>query len=117
MAISGVERLVQYARDLGVEPARSPRRTEAPAPARPASASANDGIKLSLSSAASEASAASGTAPTDEIAGAETSRAPTADGPRERTAVTPTTPHAGSAVDAYRRQDPAQLGQRIAIRA
>lgn len=110
MALSGVERLFQYARDLEVEPARSPRRAERPAAAQPGTASSSDGIKLSLSSAATEAT------PPDAVG--ENARAPAAYGPRESSTVAATNaPRAGSAVSAYQRQGAAELGQRIAVRA
>ena len=114
MAISGVERLVQYARDLNVEPARAPRQPEPPTDTRAkrvrAQEAPGDGIKLSLSSAATEAIPAEPSAETSKDAydsgiraNAETS-AP--DGTRR-----------GNAVSAYQRQGAAPLGQRIAIRA
>ena len=132
MALSGVERLVQHARDLAFEPA--PRRAETTNTRRPASEPSSDGIKLSLSSAST------GTAPTgstDETPnanpthfGPETLRANEAeptdegapvnatDGPHEKAeSASAMTSRSGNAVAAYQRQGAAALGQRIAVRA
>ena len=110
MAISGLEKLVQYAQDLAVEPSRGPRRPGRTESAAPSRESTGDGIKLSLSSAAT------GSAPAPEASAA--SATPATYGPRENTTAASTnTPRNGSAVAAYQRTGSAELGQRIAIRA
>ena len=109
MALSGVEKMVQFSRDLGVEPARAPRRTERAAEARPERSADSDGIKLSLSGLAT--GAATGAAPVGETASAGSELGPS-DPISETTDV-----RRGSPVDAYQRQGRAQIGQRIAIRA
>lgn len=114
MAISGLEKLVQYAQDLAVEPSRGPRRPERTEPAAPSRERKGDGIKLSLSRAATGPAPAEG--PAEDAA--ETSSTPATYGPRENTtAASPITPRSGSAVAAYQRTGSAALGQRIAIRA
>jgi hypothetical protein len=138
MALSGVERLVQYARDLAVEPARAPRRSERADPARPASEPSSDGIKLSLSSAATgtsptrragetalaipEAKASETTRATATDAVSETTREKATDAVSETTrekatSAAPNASRAENAVAAYQRQGAATLGQRVAIRA
>ncbi|MEM9174388.1 MAG: hypothetical protein AAGC67_04080 [Myxococcota bacterium] len=111
MAISGVERLVQYARDLSVEPSRTPRPADAPAKTGPAREASGDGIKLSLTSTVTGA-----TAPAEApAAAAPTSYGPYTDAPSERP--TAIAARGGNAASAYQRQDAAPLGQKIAIRA
>lgn len=134
MTLSGVERLVQHARDLAVEPERAPRRAGATNPPRPASDPSSDGIKLSLSSAATgtpptdstdetprahptdvapETLRAKSAEPTDEA-----SRAKATDGPHEKAeSAAVKTLRSGNAVAAYQRPGAAALGQRIAVRA
>ena len=111
MAISGVERLIQYANELGVEPARSPRRAETAEPTRRVREPSNDGIKLSLSSAAQRPEAPSQITPPE---------APSVALPQtleEATGSTADAARRGSVVDAYQRPAAAPIGQRIAIRA
>ncbi|MGB0619138.1 MAG: hypothetical protein ACPGVZ_06650 [Myxococcota bacterium] len=111
MAISGVERLVQYARELELETAQTSRRARPPEPSRPASEASGDGIKLSLSSAVTE------TAPAAEVAAPLTVSEPPFTARRESSDTDSNAPRRGSAVDVYQRQVSAPLGQRIAIRA
>lgn len=111
MAISGVERLVQYARELELEPAQTSRRARPSEPSRPASEASGDGIKLSLSSAVTE------TAPAAEVAAPLTVSEPPVNARRESSDAASNAPRRGSAADVYQRQGSATLGQRIAIRA
>lgn len=132
LALSGVDRLLHYARDLGVEPSRPPRRaaaSETPA-TRKTFPDEGDGIRLSLSSRATapQSTAAAGTTvaastpaaanrPEETAPLAAATSAPREAKPNEATPQVPST--RGSAVDAYQRtrQGAALLGQRIAIRA
>ncbi len=111
MAISGVERLVQYARELELEPAQASRRARPPEPSRPASEASGDGIKLSLSSAVTE------TAPAAEVIASLTVSEPPVVARRESSEAASNAPRRGSAADIYQRQGSVPLGQRIAIRA
>ena len=106
MEVSGVQRLLAYARELGVEASR-PGRNAAPSVETPASAkrtSDDSGLRLSLSPEALERV----DAPRPER-GATTTR-PTAERDAER-------PAQGSALDAYRRQAESVRGGTITLRA
>jgi len=110
LQLSGVERLLTFARDLEVEPARAPRRPTAAEAAERTTARRTDqadGIKLELSSGATEppgtsAVSASTVPPIDASAPSPESSVPAA---------------RGTALDAYQRQAAQAPGQRVSIRA
>ena len=115
MELTGVDRLLSYARDLGVEKARPAGGAEravdsANTPTRAdrnREIEANDGVRVSLSSAASPAS------PTDAAERTAQASAASLEGalPKGERAAS------GNAPEGYIQRDPAMRGTRIAIRA
>ena len=110
LEISGIDRLLSYALQLGVKPnhVADSVRPAGDDPVAPRNASApEDGVRVSLSSRQPPLAAAAPTetsAPIQEIA------------PRPTRVETDGSP-AGKAIDAYQRNAPAELGSRIRIRA